>query len=65
MTVYVDGSWEGWRGNTVVVLTDGSVWRQTEYRYEYRYAYRPKVVIARGRMHVDGMRHAVRVERIR
>lgn len=34
MTLYIDGSWSGWSGDTIVQLTDGSVWRQDEYLYE-------------------------------
>ncbi len=64
MTVYVDGSWSGWSGDTVVQLTDGSVWRQAEYLYEYRYAYRPVARIDRGEMFVEGMSRAVRVRRL-
>ncbi len=64
MKKYVDGAWEGWAGNTVVRLTDGSTWEQVEYRYEYRYAYRPEVTIDRDRMLVAGMRHSVRVRRV-
>ncbi len=64
MSLYVDGSWEGWSGDTIVQLTDGSVWRQDEYLYEYRYSYRPKVEISGGKMLVAGMRRAVRVRRL-
>jgi hypothetical protein len=64
VTLYVDGTWEGWDGDTIVRLTDGSIWRQVEYRYEYRYAYRPKVTIASGAMIVEGMSRPVRVRRI-
>lgn len=64
MTLHVDGSWSGWDGDTIVQLTDGSVWRQDEYYYEYHYAYRPEVVIASGKMSVKGTRRAVRVRRI-
>lgn len=64
MTLYVDGSWKGWDGDTIVQLTDGSVWRQDEYHYEYHYAYRPKVTIEKGKMQVQGMRRAIRVRRI-
>lgn len=64
MTLYINGAWTGWSGNTVVELTDGSVWRQNEYHYEYRYAYRPKVEISSGKMTVAGMRKAVRVRRL-
>jgi hypothetical protein len=34
LTLLVDGEWSGWDGETVVQLTDGSVWRQDEYYYE-------------------------------
>ena len=64
LKLIVDGSWSGWDGDTVVQLTDGSVWRQDEYHYEYHYAYRPEVSIAGDKMTVKGMRKAVRVRRI-
>lgn len=64
MTLYIDNEWQGWSGDTIVQLTDGSVWRQDEYYYEYRYAYRPKVAIVNGKMTVDGMTRAVRVRRL-
>lgn len=64
MTRRINGAWTGWDGDTVVELTDGSTWKQTEYHYEYRYAYRPEVVIERDRMMVAGMRRAVRVTRL-
>ena len=60
----VDGPRSGWDGDTIVQLTDGSVWRQEEYHYEYHYAYCPEVSIERGKMTVKGMRKAVRVRRI-
>jgi hypothetical protein len=62
--VYVNGSWTGWSGDTIVKLTNGSVWEQAEYYYEYRYAYRPEAIIAHGRMQVAGMNRAVRVRRL-
>jgi hypothetical protein len=61
----IDGSWSGWSGNTVVTLTDGSIWKQSEYYYQYRYAYRPEVQIQNGKMLVAGMRRSVRVQRLR
>lgn len=64
MTLRIDGSWTGWSGDTVVQLTNGSVWRQQEYHYEYHYAYRPGVTISDGKMMVEGMRKAIRVRRI-
>ena len=64
LTLNIDGAWRGWSGDTIVQLTDGSVWRQAEYHYEYRYAYRPKVEITNGKMRVDGMNRAIRVRRL-
>ena len=60
----VEDEWEGWAGDTIVKLTDGSVWRQEEYHYEYRYTYRPTVVIQGGRMFVEGMSRGIRVNRL-
>lgn len=64
MRKQVEDSWEGWDGDTVVRLTDGSVWRQAEYYYEYRYAHRPQIIMDGDTMYVDGMRRGVRVRRI-
>lgn len=62
--MYVDGSWSGWDGDTIVQLTDGSVWRQDEYHYEYHYAYRPEAGVKGGKMFVQGMSRAIGVRRI-
>lgn len=64
LKAYVSGSWSGWSGDTIVKLTNGSVWEQAEYYYEYRYAYRPEVTMANGKMQVAGMNRAVRVRRL-
>lgn len=65
MKRYIEGSWEGWSGDTLVQLTDGSIWQQDEYLYEYRYSYRPEVVVDRhNRMLVVGMNRPVRVRRL-
>ena len=64
MTLRIDGSWDGWSGDTLAELTDGTVWQQAEYLYEYHYAYRPTVEISNGYMAVEGMSRAVRVNRV-
>lgn len=64
MTLRVEDEWNGWDGDTIVKLTDGTIWRQVEYRYEYKYAYRPRVAITGGAMLVEGMSRPVRVERV-
>ena len=60
LKLFVDGSWSGWDGDTVVQLTDGSVWHQDDYRYAYRH----EVNISSGKMMVKGMRRAIRVRRL-
>jgi hypothetical protein len=41
----VDGTFDGWRGDTVFKLTNGQIWQQSSYAYTYHYAYRPEVTI--------------------
>ena len=60
----INGAWTGWSGDTIVQLSNGSVWKQSEYYYSYRYAYRPTVELTSGKMLVKGMSRAVRVQRI-
>ena len=59
----IDGEFEGWEGETIVKLTNGQIWQQTEYHYRYHYAYMPKVLIYRSgsgyKMKVDGIERAV------
>ena len=65
----VDGEFEGWKGETVVKLTNGQIWQQTEFYYHYHYAYMPDVLIYRSgthyKMRVEGIDNAVTVERIK
>lgn len=65
----IDGTFEGWSGDTVFKLTNGQLWQQSSYAYTYHYAYRPKVVIFSGdggcKMKVDGVSDTVSVRRLR
>lgn len=65
----VDGEFEGWEGDTVVKLTNGQIWEQSEYHYEYSYSYMPRVTIFQSRgqckMLVDGVDEPVGVSRLR
>ncbi len=65
----VDGEFEGWDGETIVKLTNGQIWQQIEYHYHYRYAYMPEVLIFKSggvyKMKVEGIKKAVRVERLK
>lgn len=68
----IDGTFEGWTGDTVFPLTNGQVWQQSSYAYTYHYAYRPEVLIysATGssssyKMQVEGVSSVIAVRRIR
>lgn len=65
----IDGTFEGWDGDTVVKLINGQIWQQTGFNYEYTYGYNPEVIIYRTgsgyKMKVDGTRQAVEVTRIK
>jgi hypothetical protein len=65
----IDGTFEGWEGETILKLTNGQIWQQTEYHYHYHYTYMPKVLIylsgAGYKMKVDGIARAVGVTRIK
>lgn len=65
----VDGTFNGWEGETIVKLTNGQIWKQSEYYYHYHYAYRPKVMVYQSggtyKMKVDGVDKAVGVELLR
>jgi hypothetical protein len=64
MQARVEDAWTGWNGDTIVKLTNGTVWRQAQYYYRYQYEYRPRVIIDGQYMHVEGMLKAVKVRRI-
>jgi len=65
----VDGSFEGWQGDTIVKLKNGEMWKQAEYYYHYYYAYMPKALVYRDgggyKMRVEGVDRGVAVERVR
>ena len=65
----IDGTFEGWSGETIFKLTNGQIWQQSSYSYTYHYAYRPEVVIypAGGgcKMKVDGVRDSIAVKRVK
>jgi len=42
---YIDGEFEGWEGETIFEMSDGSVWLQAEYSYIYQYAYNPEAIV--------------------
>lgn len=68
-SLQIDGAFNGWEGETVVVLTNGEVWRQSDYQYSYSYSFMPKVVLFKDgidfKMLVENTTKAVAVERLR
>lgn len=43
----IDGEFEGWEGETIFKMMNGSIWQQASYAYTYHYAYMPDVIIYR------------------
>ena len=62
----IDGEFNGWEGETIVKLIDGSIWQQNDYAFSFSYSYCPKVYIfnsnGRMKMKVDGNNTTVSVE---
>jgi len=62
-------TFEGWSGESIIKLTNGEVWKQSEYYYEYNYSYMPNVTIINSpigyKMKVDGVNKEVGVEQLK
>lgn len=43
----IDGDFEGWDGETIFKMMNGTIWQQSSYDYTYHYAYMPDVIIYR------------------
>ena len=41
----IDGTFNGWDGDTKFKLDNGQIWQQSSYDYTYEYDYRPEVLI--------------------
>jgi hypothetical protein len=66
----IDGQFSGLDYGRIYTLQNGQVWQQKEFYIWYYYWYAPTVIIYRSHsgswmMKVEGISHAVRVERIR
>jgi hypothetical protein len=55
----IEGTFEGWTGETLFKLVNGQIWQQSRYDYHYHYAYMPRVTIVR-----SGSRYIMSVERV-
>jgi hypothetical protein len=42
---HIDGDFNGWEGETLYKMDDGSIWKQSTYHYHYHYTYHPSVTI--------------------
>lgn len=66
---YIDGTFEGWDGDTLFKLRNGQIWEQASYSYTYHYAYSPEVLIystAGGyKMVVEGVSETIYVRRLK
>ena len=65
----IDGEFEGWEGETIFKMMNGSIWQQSSYAYTYHYAYMPDVIIYRKGgsyyMKVEGVDDEIQVRQIR
>jgi len=65
----ISGNFEGFKGDSIFKLTNGQVWKQTQYYYYYFYYYMPSVMIymtgSGYKMKVEGIDESVGVERIK
>jgi len=62
---YIVDDFEGWDGDAVYELDNGTKWRLAHYKYEYHYIYRPKAKIWQSGtkyfLEVEGMDEKVEV----
>jgi hypothetical protein len=65
----IDGTFNGWSGDTIFKLANGQIWQHAVYAYTYHYAYRPQIIIYKSdlvyKMKVDGVDDAITVKRIK
>ena len=65
----IEGDFEGFDGETIIKLTNGQIWQQSEYHYHYHYSFMPRVLIFRAdsgyKIKVDGIEKPIGVTRIR
>lgn len=65
----IDGDFNGWEGDTIVKLMDGSIWQQTDFKMSLSLSICPKVIIfnsgAQTKMKVEGNDAIVNVQRLK
>ena len=64
----IEGTFEGWEGDTIFKLENGQIWQQSSYADTYHYAYRPQVLIYKTdghyKMKVEGVDKTIYVKRL-
>jgi len=65
----IEGSFEGFKGETIIKLMNGQIWQQVDYYYYYYYAFMPEVLIYKSgsayRMKVKGIDKAIKVKKLK
>jgi len=64
----IDGTFNGWKGETIWKMDNGDIWQQSSYDYFYSYSYHPKVLIYRDggnwKMKVHGENREISVKKL-
>lgn len=53
----INGEFNGWDGEQIFELSNGTKWKQRRYKYKYKYKYRPKTKIWK-----DGSKYYIEVD---
>jgi hypothetical protein len=65
----VEGTFNGWDGDTILQLSNGQIWKQSDYTYGYTYKYSPKILIyksgTRYKAKIDGYDREAYVTRLK
>ncbi|QNA70490.1 hypothetical protein [Sulfurospirillum diekertiae] len=68
ITSQIQGAFEGFKGDTIIELTNGEKYKQAEYFYEYHYAYSPNVTIINSTngsfLKIDGIEKEFKVTKV-
>jgi hypothetical protein len=65
----INGTFEGWTGDTIFKLLNGQIWQQSSYDWTWHWAYSPNVLIYKSgsvyKMKVDGVDRTINVIRLK
>ena len=64
----IAGEFNGWDGDNIYELDNGTKWQQAQYKYKYKYKHRPIVKIwkdgSKYMLEVEGMSEMIQVRRV-